>query len=206
MNKLAFLTMIAASAVFFACGNEFSSPFYDQLTDEQKEMLSVEGFKVQQCLDFPLEELNPNDSIDTTLWDLRIDLANLNVFYKTNASFETIKTVERPFSAATYNEPFDDNTTLFYFYSGLDKNGYSFQIKNDWYEEIKEALMPEAVELQIFHLESQDWRTLTTPEEQFVTVMTALMTRPDLLASLVKFTTITIDGKPHRVFTYLVHK
>ena len=34
--------------------------------------------------------------------------------------------------------------------------------------------------------------------------MMILVHRPDILTSLEKFTTITIDGKPHRVLTVLV--
>ena len=64
--------------------------------------------------------------------------------------------------------------------------------------------MPLAIENQILTLESQDWRALTTPEEQLVTVMTALMSMPE--TSMFKFTTITIDGKPHRVCAMLEHQ
>lgn len=208
MNKLAFLTMIAASAVFFACGNEPS--FYDQLTDEQKEMVSFEGYKVLECFDMPLEDLNQNDSLAVLIMELKTDLESLNAIFGAlevkengiNASIDAIKTAERPFPAATYIEPIDDKATLCYYYSGPDKEGYAFQIKD--YEESKEIIMPLAIENQILTLESQDWRALTTPEEQLVTVMTALMSMPE--TSMFKFTTITIDGKPHRVCAMLEHQ
>ena len=210
MNKLAFLTMIAASAVFFACGNEFSSPFYDQLTDEQKEMVSIKGFKIKDCIAILF---NDADSVDVTdpLTALKLDLLQLSRDLPNAAniaSLENVKTTMKPFPALTLEEPFDDNKhKLLYYYDAAEKTGFAVCLGGNGQLSVDQTYEIEKKNILSYYAECgllpTDWQTSTTAEEQLIWFVVHCETRPKDVSEIFKFSVVTVDGKPYHVTTVL---
>lgn len=209
-----FFVAIASALIISACSSNTSS-FYDQLSDEQKAEVSLDGFQVLQCVGITNEELNKNgktynleDGVDALKYDIALLAAHLKD--TENIKFEDIKTTEKPFMALTLGASYNGGRKVIYYFEGDSHCGYAMTIEGndsqtgeEHYEIDKARVMTWAAEKGLV---ASDWQKSTTEEEQLVYVLMYFSRiQPSALNAMMKFTPITINGKPCRVTAVLGH-